>query len=91
MEDRPVIPPMVYLACDSVDGDDFIVHVRATKDDERAVFVYSAYDRLLNCCGPHQRWVVLPTRNLERVAEHVHFDMILIDIEMPEELRRKAA
>jgi hypothetical protein len=88
-----VVPPVVYVPCDAMaDADgELTVDLRPTKDGQIALIVYTALDRLVACCGPHQPWVVMPTANLEKIREHVHFDMILFDIEVPEELRRKAA
>lgn len=55
------------------------------------LLVYSALDRLIELAGPHQPWVLLPTAQLEQVNEYAPFDMIVFDMEIPEEHRRKAA
>jgi hypothetical protein len=82
---------MVYVPCEAVDGDEMTISVREARDGQLALLVYTALDRLVDCCGPHQPWVLMPTANLDRVDEHVPFDMILFDVEIPEDLRRKAA
>jgi hypothetical protein len=53
-----------------------------------ALLVYSALDRLVTCCGDKQPWVVLPTVNLEKIREETNFELILLDVEIPDEFRR---
>jgi hypothetical protein len=47
-------------------------------------------DRLVHCCGPAQLWVVLPSKDLDKITERVRVDLILLDIEIPAEHRRAA-
>jgi hypothetical protein len=82
---------MVYVPCEAVDDNEMTISVRQARDGQLALLVYTALDRLVDCCGPNQPWVLMPTGNLDEVDEHVPFDMILFDVEIPEELRRKAA
>jgi hypothetical protein len=91
MEQSTPVPPVVYLPCESFGEEELDVTAHETQDGRFALLVYSALDRLIACCGPHQPWVLMPTKNLDRIGEHVHFDLILFDIEIPEEIRRKAA
>jgi hypothetical protein len=91
MPDGTVIPPLVYVPCQSIKDDELTIDVRTTRDGQTALLVYSALDRLVDCCGPDQPWAVIPTANLDKVGEYVPFDMILFDVEVPEEHRRKAA
>jgi hypothetical protein len=53
-----------------------------------ALLVYSALDRLVDCCGDKQSWAVMPTANLEKVRVETSFDLILLDVVIPEEFRR---
>ncbi len=87
-----VFPPMVYVPCDRVSpGDEELnVDLRPTNDGQVALLVYSALDRLVSCCGPHQPWVVMPTARFDKLGKHTHFDMVLLDIAIPDELRRGA-
>lgn len=92
MTGQASLPPVVYVPCsDDVEDGELTVDLRPTKDGRIALLVYSALDRLVNCCGPNQPWVVMPTVDLDKISERVHFDMILLDLEIPEEHRRKAA
>jgi len=45
----------------------------------------------VRCCGPSQRWVVMRTADLDKINERAHFDMILLDLEIPEEHWKAAA
>jgi len=82
---------MVYVPCEAVDDNEMTISVRQARDGQLALLVYTALDRLVDCCGPDQPWVLMPTGMLDEVDEHVPFDMILFDVKIPEELRRKAA
>jgi hypothetical protein len=92
VDGKIVFPPIVYVPCDRVSpGDEELsVDLRPSNDGQVALLVYSALDRLVSCCGPHQPWVVMPTARLDKLGEHTHFDMILLDIAIPDELRRGA-
>ncbi|MGH3880609.1 MAG: SAV_915 family protein [Actinophytocola sp.] len=86
------LPPVVYVPCsDDIQAGELTVDLRPTRDGRVALLVYSALDRLVSCCGPNQPWVVMPTVDLDKIAERVRFDMILLDLEIPEEHRRKVA
>ncbi len=94
-------PPVVYVPCQQApatsddihdgSGSDVVVDTRQTKEGKTALLVYSAMDRLIDCCGDQQPWVVMPTKNLDKVNDSVGLDMILLDINIPEEKRRKGA
>jgi hypothetical protein len=83
-------PPVVYVPCSPVGRDDDILSVdlRPTRDGRLALLVYSALDRLVNCCGDKQSWVVMPTADLEKVRVETNFELVLLDIEIPDDFRR---
>ncbi len=86
------LPPVVYVPCSAdIRGGDLTVDLRPTRDGRIALLVYSALDRLVHCCGPNQPWVVMPTTDLDTIAKRTRFDLILLDLEIPEEHRRVAA
>lgn len=89
--DQKTFPPVVYVPCEQSGGgeEDLRIDLRRTGDGRSALLVYSALDRLVNSCGEYQPWVVMPTAKLGTVAEHARFDMILLDLEIPEQLRRR--
>jgi hypothetical protein len=86
-------PPVVYVPCSSVVMDDEVLSVdlRPTRDGRLALLVYSALDRLVDRCGEGQPWVVMPTANLEKVRVETGFELILLDVAIPDEFRRRAA
>ena len=90
-EQTITFPPVVYVPCErppAPDGE-LIVDLRRTRNGQVALLVYSALDRLVCYCGPRQPWVVMPTASLEHVNERAPFDMILLDMDIPEEHRRR--
>jgi hypothetical protein len=85
-------PPVVYVPCEStspVDGE-ISLDLRRMADGRTALLTYSALDRLVACCGPHQPWILLPAARLDEVDRRVHFDVILLDVAIPEDLWRTA-
>lgn len=88
--DKITFPPVVYVPCSPLSpGDEELsVDLRQTREGTLALLVYSALDRLVTCCGAQQPWVVLPAADLEKIRVKTNFELILLDIEIPEELRR---
>jgi hypothetical protein len=86
-----MFPPVVYVPCSPLrnGGDQLSVDLRTTKDGRLALLVYSALDRLVDCCGDQQAWAVMPATDLERVRLETGYELILLDLEIPEEFRRK--
>lgn len=86
------LPPVVYVPCrNDIHAGELTVDLRPTRDGRIALLVYSALDRLVNCCGPNQPWVVMATADLDKLSERVRFDLILLDLEIPEEYRAVTA
>jgi len=87
-----VFPPVVYVPCaPAPSADEMIIDLRATRDGRLALLVYSAMDRLIAHCGPHQPWTVVFTKDLEQVRVATGFELILLDLDIPEQLRRTGA
>lgn len=85
------LPPVLYVPCSAaIQGGELTVDLRPTRDGRVALLVYSALDRLVTCCGTNQPWAVIPAADLDKIAERVRFDLILLDIEIPEEYRLAA-
>lgn len=84
-------PPFLYLPCTEhvQDPDDLVVEYRTTRDGRTALLAYSALDRLRRCQGAGQPWFVLPTANLSRLQRQRPFDLVLLDVVLPDELRRE--
>jgi hypothetical protein len=85
-----VVPPFVYVPCAPEQGGatDLTVDLRQTRDGRLALLAYTALDRLVDCCGAEQPWAVLPTADLERIRVATGFEMILLDLEIPQDHRR---
>jgi hypothetical protein len=45
-------------------------------------------DRLIAHCGSAQPWTVMVTKDLEQLRTATGFELILLDLDIPEELRR---
>jgi CheY-like chemotaxis protein len=88
----PDYPPVLYIPCvrQVVDPADLDVRIRTTKDGRTALLVYSALDRLTTCCGADQPWFVLPTAKLQVLHDAAPFDLVLLDLMVPEHERESA-
>ena len=86
-----VFPPVVYVPCspDQTPGE-LTVDLRTARDGRLALLVYSAMDRLIAHCGPAQPWTVMVTKDLEQARLATGFELILLDLDIPQELRRTA-
>lgn len=87
----PIFPPVVYVPCSPLrPGDDQLsVDLRRTRDGRLALLVYSALDRLVDCCGDQQAWTLVPAGDLDRIQAETGFELIFLDLEIPAELRRR--
>ncbi|WP_211358296.1 SAV_915 family protein [Amycolatopsis cihanbeyliensis] len=65
--------------------------MRTTKDGRVALLAYSALDRLHTCCGPNQPWIVMPTAALDGLQQAQPFQLLLLDIMIPEDKRQEGA
>lgn len=85
-------PPILYIPSvrEVEDPADLEVQYRRTKDGRTALLVYSALDRLMRCCGDEQPWFVLPTVELQRIWDVSPFDLVLLDLPIPEGERQVA-
>jgi len=82
-------PPVVYVPCAPAQTDEELtIDLRRTRDGRLALLVYSAMDRLIAHCGPAQPWTVMLTKDLEQARQASGFELILLDLDIPEELRR---
>lgn len=82
-------PPFLYIPClEHVrDGAHAQALYRQTKDGRSALLVYSALDRLHACCGEEQPWFGFPTHELQRLYDVRAFDVVYLDVYVPEERR----
>jgi hypothetical protein len=87
-----VFPPVVYVPCAPIRdaGSELVVDLRRTRDGRMALLVYSALDRLVDCCGPDQPWTLVASTNLEQIRIATGFDLVLLDVDIPQEHRQAA-
>lgn len=85
----PDYPPVLYVPCVRAvtDPADLEVVYRTTRDGRTALLVYSALDRLHRCAGADQPWFVLPTAELQKLYDVRPFDLVLLDLVVPEDQR----
>lgn len=83
-------PPVVYVPCSSTEPQDgqLLLDVRQLEDGRTALPVFSSTESLVRCCGPSQPWVAMPSEKLEGLDDLVGYDGLLLDVAIPEELRR---
>lgn len=86
-------PPVVYVPCAEhvQDVADARPLMQRTRDGRLALMVYSALDRLHDGCGPNHPWFVVSTPALEAVHRTQQYDLILLDILVPEEHRMQGS
>ena len=85
------VPPILYVPCEGPGADDEQhLDFRRTKDGRLALMAYTALDRLVTCCGDAQPWVLILTEKLDEVNAQQPYDVIFLDVEIPEEHRRAA-
>jgi hypothetical protein len=85
-------PSVIYVLCEPVrEGDTkMTLELRTTRDGRSALLVYSSLERLVSCCGPYQPWTQVLSASLDRVREQTGFNLVLLDLVIPEEHRRVA-
>ncbi|SDP56248.1 hypothetical protein SAMN04487905_105221 [Actinopolyspora xinjiangensis] len=87
---QPSFPPVVYVPCEaaSPNNGELSVDLRRTRDGRTALLVYSSNERLVRCCGEQQPWVAVHTEKLDELDRRIHFDLILLDVDIPRQFRR---
>lgn len=88
-------PPVVYVPCDQPHGDApgpdgevaLEIRMRLTRDGRVALLAYSALDRFHEMVGRDTDWALLTHDGLDEVFSRQPFDLLLLDVEVPEESR----
>lgn len=83
---RPPVPPILYVPCESTTTPQgqAKLSLRRTKDGRTALLAYTALDRLVRCCGAEQPWVVVPTDQLDEINATQSYDVVYLDLPVPE-------
>ncbi|AXB43218.1 SAV_915 family protein [Amycolatopsis albispora] len=91
-EEPDELPPFVFVPCAThvKDPADAVVEFRRVNDDRLALMVYSSLDQLRSCCGEQQPWLRIPTPVLEHLQDVQPFELVLLDVVIPPELRTTA-
>ncbi|WP_026360321.1 SAV_915 family protein [Amycolatopsis nigrescens] len=86
---NPELPPVIYVpTTPHRNGNtESSIELRRTGDGRLALLAYSALDRLVACCGEHQAWVLVTSGNLPKLYAAQPYDVILLDAQLPEDLR----
>lgn len=85
------LPPVLYVPTAGAQANgETALDMRETKDGRLALLVYTALDRLVSCCGDEQPWTLMPTEALDAVNDAHPYDVILVDLAIPEQYRRRA-
>ena len=83
-----IVPPVLYLPIiDNPDSEGQMAVVKRLADGRKGLLAYTALDRLADKCGADQPWMLLMTSELGRIKEGQPFDVIAVDIDVPESLR----
>jgi hypothetical protein len=90
---NPDLPPALYLptgpASRAAEGAS--IELRRTPDGRTALVAFTALDRLVDCCGEHQPWVLVGTEHLAKIHRGNPYDVIVLDSPLPTGLRHRAS
>jgi hypothetical protein len=64
--------------------------LRRTTDGLLTLLVYTSLAELVNGCGEHQSWVLVPTDWFERIRLDCRFDTVAVNAVLPADLRHEA-
>ncbi|MGH3940875.1 MAG: SAV_915 family protein [Pseudonocardiaceae bacterium] len=68
-----------------------VLEVRELTDGRLAMVVYSSMERLIACCGGGQPWLAFGADQLPALQRGGGFDVVVVDVDVPENLRRGMA
>lgn len=88
---KPLVPPILYVPVADYlsDSDELTIEFRQLHDGRTALVAFTALDRLIAGCGSAQPWVVLSTEKLAEIDRHTPYDVILLDVQIPEDQQRQ--
>ena len=86
-EVEAVVPPVLYLPVRELPDGGLAAEVHETTGRRRAIFVFTALDRLLEACGRDQPWKLIETTALDVIQQTQPFDIVAFDPEVPRALR----
>lgn len=86
------VPPVVYVPAQRVqEGDsETTLELRQLTDGTLVLLGYTSLDRLVAACGEYQPWALITAPQLEQLQPHAGFQTVVLDADLPEELRHSA-
>lgn len=85
-------PPVVYVPCvPVVSRAEASACLRTTADGRTALLAYSALDRLHAGAGRDVPWALMTIQDLQDLHDEHPFDVLYMDLKIPEHARRVAA
>lgn len=85
-------PPVVYVPClPDRSRAAASVTLRTTADGRTALLAYSALDRLRAGAGTDVPWALLSVQDLQHLHDESPYDVLYLDLRIPESARRVAA
>jgi hypothetical protein len=90
---NPNLPLALYLPTGTpeADGSGASIELRLTPEGKTALIAFSSLDKLIECCGEHQPWLLVRTENLGTVHRGHPYDLIVLDTPLPVPLRHTSA
>lgn len=81
-------PPVVYLPV-LLDDQGEVSEIRMIQlaDGRVALLGYTALDRLIDCCGEQQPWLLVDAGKLGELRDEKPYDVKFLDVALPDELR----
>ncbi|WP_147441714.1 SAV_915 family protein [Mycetocola lacteus] len=82
-----LVPPVLYLPVSRVGSDNQpTTTVAELSDGRKAIFAYTALDRLANCCGRDQAWMLIQTESMGLLQQELGFEIISVDKPIPNQI-----
>lgn len=91
--DEVRVPPFLYVPVSAAQPEsgeqagEIGLELRQTVDGGLVLLTFTALDRLIDGCGEHQPWVVIPAERLADIKDATGVTGIVLDVGLPEELR----
>jgi hypothetical protein len=89
----PNLPATLYLPTGAhADGNAAAsIELRRTEDGQTALVAFSTLDQLTDCCGEHQPWVLVSTKQLPKIHAARPYDVIVLNSPLPSGPRHTTA
>jgi hypothetical protein len=85
----PAGPDMVFVPSEPVNArtGQARLQLRRIRDGRLAVLAYTSLDLLVAGCGESQGWIAAPVEQLEKLQPLAGFDVIALDVDLPDDWR----